>query len=58
MTGQGVKICPQVDLALVSQPHTQATREILKQALALDREIRLQHTSPSRDIFQKTILAL
>ncbi|KAF8163887.1 hypothetical protein K438DRAFT_1775793 [Mycena galopus ATCC 62051] len=51
---QGVKICPNVDLAIVSQPHMRATQETLRQTLASDREIYLQHTSPSRDVFEKT----
>jgi hypothetical protein len=53
-SSQGVKICPNVDLAIVSQPHTHTTQEALRQTLAGDREIHLQHTSPSRDVFQKT----
>ncbi|KAJ7488621.1 hypothetical protein B0H11DRAFT_2406715 [Mycena galericulata] len=52
--GQGTKICPQVDRALMTQPHHEATRDMLKERLRNDREARIQTASPSRQIFQKT----
>ncbi|KAJ7490348.1 hypothetical protein B0H11DRAFT_2191580 [Mycena galericulata] len=53
-TCQGTKICPQVDRALMTQPHHEATRDMLKERLRNDREARIQTASPSRQIFQKT----
>ncbi|KAJ7726457.1 hypothetical protein B0H14DRAFT_2641083 [Mycena olivaceomarginata] len=51
--GQGVKIYPNVDLAIVSQPHTHTTREALRQTLASDGEIqngRLDSRSSKRGL--------
>ncbi|KAJ7693792.1 hypothetical protein B0H16DRAFT_1352014 [Mycena metata] len=53
-TCQGSKICPMSDLESMSTPHTTASRALLQERLRLDRENRMERTSPSRDIFKKT----
>ncbi|KAJ7710725.1 hypothetical protein B0H17DRAFT_1173621 [Mycena rosella] len=53
-TCQGAKVCPKVDLDSITHPHTSASLATLSETLALNRDIRLQHASPTRDVFQKT----
>jgi hypothetical protein len=52
--GQGSKVCPFTDPVTISMPHVHASRDALKSRLLHDRATRLQGSSPSRDIFQKT----
>lgn len=52
--GQGSKVCPQVDHEEMTEPHTHATRALLRQRLRNDREARISGTSPSRDVFLRT----
>ncbi|KAJ7122366.1 hypothetical protein C8R44DRAFT_622071 [Mycena epipterygia] len=53
-TCQGLKICPNSNEDILTIPHTQASRQDVKERLRNDREDRLQYVSPSRDIFLKT----
>ncbi|KAJ7867739.1 hypothetical protein B0H14DRAFT_3132843 [Mycena olivaceomarginata] len=52
--GQGVKICPQVNLASVSVPHSVASHALLQARLRVDLETAAASTSPNHLIFQKT----
>ncbi|KAJ7020865.1 hypothetical protein C8F04DRAFT_1403338 [Mycena alexandri] len=54
-TCEGSKICPNSDADGLSIPHTKASRTDVRDRLRKDREERLQFTSPSRDIFLKTL---
>ncbi|KAJ7747876.1 hypothetical protein B0H14DRAFT_2541606 [Mycena olivaceomarginata] len=50
----GAKCCPHVDIAQVSEPHTKASRALIKERLQADLEQQYESASPSRDIFAKT----
>ncbi|KAJ7145085.1 hypothetical protein C8R43DRAFT_890873 [Mycena crocata] len=50
----GVKVCPFSDTLSLSQPHTHASRANIQTRLRQDRDERLQHASPTKDIFSKT----
>jgi hypothetical protein len=52
--GQGSKICPFIDEDEARKPHTTANRGSIEERLRTDREYRLEISSPTRDIFQKT----
>ncbi|KAJ6549305.1 hypothetical protein DFH09DRAFT_1281487 [Mycena vulgaris] len=54
-TGQGSKVCPYSDKELLSLPHTSASREDVKERLQNDRDDRLQTSSPSKDVFHRTV---
>ncbi|KAJ7029938.1 hypothetical protein C8F04DRAFT_1368646 [Mycena alexandri] len=54
VTCQGSKICPKVNRDNMTEPHTCATRELLRERLCNDRDTRIAGASPSRDVFQKT----
>lgn len=49
-----MKACPFTDLEELSKPHISASREAIRERLREDQTIRLEHTSPTRDIFRKT----
>ncbi|KAJ7508004.1 hypothetical protein B0H11DRAFT_2218004 [Mycena galericulata] len=57
-TCQGSKICPYTDKDLLSLPHTSASREDVKERLQNDRENRIQSSSPSKDVFLRTVAYL
>ncbi|KAJ7720038.1 hypothetical protein B0H16DRAFT_1793932, partial [Mycena metata] len=54
-TCHGSKVCPYTDMDLLSQPHTSASRADVKERLQNDRDYRLQSTSPSKDVFMRTV---
>ncbi|KAJ6494582.1 hypothetical protein C8R45DRAFT_1095495 [Mycena sanguinolenta] len=53
-TCQGVKICPNVDMATVSIPHSSPSRALLQERLRTDLETHAATVSPTRLIFDKT----
>ncbi|KAJ6478210.1 hypothetical protein C8R45DRAFT_933970 [Mycena sanguinolenta] len=54
-TCQGSKACPFTDLDSLSLPHTAAMREDVKERLQNDRENRKLFSSPSKDVFMRTV---
>lgn len=54
MAGEGAPVCPMSDQDLMSSSHTSASREDIKGRLCKDCQHRIDTTSPTRDIFQKT----
>ncbi|KAF8152705.1 hypothetical protein K438DRAFT_2079307 [Mycena galopus ATCC 62051] len=57
-TCQGSKVCPYGDLDVLSLPHTSATRADIKERLQNDRYLRLESTSPTKDVFLRTVAYL
>lgn len=57
-SGQGSKICSFADTGRLSQPHTVANREMLMEWLANERQVRLDNSTPWRDIFTRTVAFL
>ncbi|KAJ3925683.1 MAG: hypothetical protein NXY57DRAFT_1043898 [Lentinula lateritia] len=53
-TCQGVKICPFYDFREADSKHSSATREQLQERLQEDHKLRLEFSSPARDLFQHT----
>jgi hypothetical protein len=56
--GQGSKACAYSDIDVLSLPHVSATRADVKERLQNDREQRKLHSSPSRDVFTRTVAYL
>ncbi|KAJ6467409.1 hypothetical protein C8R45DRAFT_938748 [Mycena sanguinolenta] len=57
-TCQGSKICPYSDTQLVELPHTSASLADVKERLQNDREQRSETSSPSKDVFLRTVAYL
>lgn len=53
--GHGSKVCPHSDKELLSLPHVSATRADVKERLKNDRDLRLESSSPSKDVFMRTV---
>lgn len=54
LSGRGSKICDSASWETMSQPHSAATRDLLRARLSNDRKERLEFASPERDVFLKT----
>ncbi|KAJ6474456.1 hypothetical protein C8R47DRAFT_709767 [Mycena vitilis] len=54
-TCQGSKVCPHSDKDLLALPHVSATRADVKERLQNDRDHRLETSSPSKDVFLRTV---
>ncbi|KAJ7161781.1 hypothetical protein C8R43DRAFT_947296 [Mycena crocata] len=57
-TCQGMKVCPYIDQDLHSVGHTSATRADIQERLENDRLTRVQSSSPSKDVFLRTVAYL
>ncbi|KAG6819294.1 hypothetical protein H0H93_013296 [Arthromyces matolae] len=53
--GQGSKVCPKVDMEEAKTGHTVATRQDIQDRLKKNIECRVSTSSPSRDVFEKTV---
>jgi hypothetical protein len=53
--GQGSKVCPYSDIDLLSLGHVSASREDIKERLSFDRDHKMQSSSPSKDVFLRTV---
>ncbi|KAK6974428.1 hypothetical protein R3P38DRAFT_3331676 [Favolaschia claudopus] len=57
-TCQGCKVCPLSDMEALALPHTSASRTDVKERLLNDREYRQESSSPSKDVFLRTLAFL
>ncbi|KAF7354586.1 hypothetical protein MSAN_01371900 [Mycena sanguinolenta] len=57
-TCKGCKICPYSDKELLELPHVSATLADVKERLQNDREQRSETSSPSKDVFLRTVAYL
>ncbi|KAF8128839.1 hypothetical protein K438DRAFT_1645085 [Mycena galopus ATCC 62051] len=54
-TCQGAKACPHSDVEFLSVPHVSATRADVRERLQNDCDNRLESSSPSKDVFLRTV---